>query len=68
MIFSFQESEVVALLFMFLMGNGMRHLLHKHEDLRAEFHQALGSELSAKVLALRGNGARGSHADAGTMA
>jgi len=36
----------------------LSRLLHDHEDLRAEFHQALGSELSAKVVALRGKSAR----------
>lgn len=35
-------------------STALGHLLHHHEDLRAEFHQALGSELSAKVVALRG--------------
>lgn len=29
-------------------------LLQGHEDLRAEFHQAIGSELAAKLVALRG--------------
>ena len=46
----------------------LSRLLHDHEDLRAEFHQALGSELSAKVVALRGKSARSPHEDAGTMA
>jgi hypothetical protein len=43
----------------------LSRLLHDHEDLRAEFHQALGSELSAKVVALRGQAARDRHGDAG---
>lgn len=36
----------------------LSRMLHDHEDLRAEFHQALGSELAAKLVALRGKSAR----------
>ncbi|MGL6113019.1 MAG: cyclic nucleotide-binding domain-containing protein [Rubrivivax sp.] len=43
-------------------------LLHSHDDLRADFHQSLGSELVAKVVALRGRAAHSPHADAGTLA
>ena len=35
----------------------LERLLDEHEDLRAQFHQALGSELVAKLLALRGRSA-----------
>lgn len=35
----------------------LERLLHDHEDLRAQFHQALGSELVAKLLELRGRAA-----------
>lgn len=45
----------------------LSRLLHSHEDLRAEFHQALGSELSAKVVALRGKAKRSPQEGAGTM-
>ena len=41
----------------------LSRLLHDHDDLRAEFHQALGSELSAKVVSLRGKAARNSQAN-----
>jgi len=46
----------------------LSRLLHDHEDLRAEFHQALGSELSAKVVALRGKSARDLPMDTGMRA
>jgi hypothetical protein len=35
-------------------GAALKLLLAAHEDLQAQFHQALGSELAAKVVALRG--------------
>lgn len=35
----------------------LERLLHEHEDLRAQLHQALGSELVAKLLELRGRAA-----------
>jgi CRP-like cAMP-binding protein len=46
----------------------LSRLLHDHEELRAEFRQALGSELSAKVVALRGKAARDRHEDTGQPA
>jgi len=43
-------------------------LLRGHDDLCAEFHQALGSELVAKVVDLRGRSAGSPHGEAGTLA
>jgi CRP-like cAMP-binding protein len=50
-----------------ILSADLNRLLHEQADLRAQFHQALGSELSAKLLALRGKAARGPHEDVGTM-
>jgi CRP-like cAMP-binding protein len=40
-------------------GAALKGLLAEHEDLQAQFHRALGNELSAKVLALRGGALAG---------
>jgi hypothetical protein len=37
-----------------LEGSALRRLLQEHDELQAQFHQVLGGELSAKLLALRG--------------
>lgn len=46
----------------------LNRLLQAHDDLRAEFHQSLGSELVAKVVDLRGRSAGAPRGDAGTLA